>query len=93
MDAVLATIIAGGRAQIRLNIKSIQTYKFLHNFIEFNKLFKGGLNNICARPPARQAAWIHQIHAAGGASGSITMVVVFVGCLCCCGWTRDVTSS
>jgi hypothetical protein len=20
-------------------------------------------------------------------------VVVFVGCLCCCGWTRDVTSS
>ncbi len=26
-------------------------------------------------------------------SGSITMVVVFVGCLCCCGWTRDVTSS
>jgi hypothetical protein len=33
----------------------------------------------------------HQIHAAEGASGSITMVVVFVGCLCCCGWTRDVT--
>ncbi len=21
------------------------------------------------------------------------MVLVFVGCLCCCGWTRDVTSS
>jgi hypothetical protein len=35
----------------------------------------------------------HRIHAAGGASGSITMVVVFVGCLCCCGWTRDVMSS
>jgi hypothetical protein len=37
--------------------------------------------------------WIHQIHAAGGVSGSITMVVLFVGCLCCCGWTRDITSS
>jgi hypothetical protein len=32
-------------------------------------------------------------HAAGGVSGSITMVVVFVVCLCCCGLTRDVTSS
>jgi hypothetical protein len=38
-------------------------------------------------------AWIHQIHAAGGVSGSITMVVVFVGCLCCCGWTCDVMCS
>ncbi len=38
-------------------------------------------------------AWIHRIHTAGGASSSITMVVVFVGCLCSCGWTRDVTSS
>jgi hypothetical protein len=28
-------------------------------------------------------AWIHQIHAAGGPSGSTTTVVVFVGCLCC----------
>ncbi len=45
----------------------------------------------CARPPATRTVWIHQIHAAGGASGSITMVVVFVGCLCCCGWTRNVT--
>jgi hypothetical protein len=30
---------------------------------------------------------------AGGASGSTTMVVVFVGCLCCCGLTHDITSS
>ncbi len=51
------------------------------------------LDNICARPPAPWAAWNHQIHTAGGASGSIIMVVVFVGCLCCCGWTHDVTSS
>ena len=32
----------------------------------------------CARPPTPQAAWVHQIHAAGGASGSTTMVMVFV---------------
>ena len=32
----------------------------------------------CARPPTPQAAWIHQIHAAGGASGSNTMVMLFV---------------
>jgi hypothetical protein len=46
-----------------------------------------------ARPPAPRAAWYHQIHAAEGASGAITMVVVFVGCLCCCGLTCDITSS
>jgi hypothetical protein len=39
---------------------------------------------ICVRLPALQAVWIHQIHTTGGVSGSITMVVVFVGCLCCC---------
>ncbi len=47
----------------------------------------------CERPPTTWMVWIHWIHAAGGASSSITMVVVFVGCLCCCGWTRDITSS
>ena len=31
----------------------------------------------CARPPTPQAAWVHQIHAAGGVSGSTTMVMVF----------------
>ncbi len=46
-----------------------------------------------ARPPAPWVAWYHQIHAAGGTSDSITMVVVFVGCLCCCGLTSEVTSS
>ena len=51
------------------------------------------LEQACARPPATWKVWIHRIHTAGGARGSITMVVVFVGCLCCCGWTRDVTSS
>jgi hypothetical protein len=51
------------------------------------------LDNICARPPAPRAAWNHQIHTAGGASGSTTMVVMFVVCVYCCGWTCDVTSS
>jgi hypothetical protein len=40
-----------------------------------------------------QTTWIHRIHTAGGASGSITMVVMFVVCLCCCRWTHDVMSS
>ena len=31
----------------------------------------------CARLPIPQAAWVHQIHAAGGASSSTTMVMVF----------------
>jgi hypothetical protein len=35
-----------------------------------------------AAHPSGQAAWIHQIHTAGGASSSITMVMVFVCCLC-----------
>ena len=36
----------------------------------------------CERPPAPPVAWIHQIHAAGGASGAITIVMVFVRSLC-----------
>ena len=31
----------------------------------------------CVRPPTSQAAWVHQIHAAGGASSSTTMLMVF----------------
>ena len=33
---------------------------------------------ICGRPPIPPAAWHHQIHATGGAGGSIIMVMVFV---------------
>ena len=45
-------------------------------------------------PPAPRVALNHQIHVAGGESGStMTMVVVFVVCLCCFGWTRYVMSS
>jgi len=31
---------------------------------------------VCARPPTPQAAWVHQIHVAGGVGGFTTMVVV-----------------
>jgi hypothetical protein len=37
-----------------------------------------GIEKTCDRPPVPPAAWIHQIHATGGASGSTTMVMVFV---------------
>jgi len=33
--------------------------------------------------PTPRAAWVHQIHAAGGASGSTTMVMVLVSCAFC----------
>ena len=33
---------------------------------------------VCARLPTPQAAWVHQIHAAGGVGGFTTMVMVFV---------------
>jgi hypothetical protein len=36
MDAISATIVAGGWAQIQLNIRLIQIYYLLHKFIEFN---------------------------------------------------------
>jgi hypothetical protein len=39
--------------------------------------------NICDRLATPWAVLIHQINAAGGASGSTTMVVMFVVCLCC----------
>jgi hypothetical protein len=40
-------------------------------------------DNTCTRLPATWAVWIRQIHAAVGASGSITKVVMSVVCLCC----------
>ena len=36
------------------------------------------LEQTCARLPTPQAAWVHQNHATGGASGSNTMVMLFV---------------
>jgi hypothetical protein len=44
------------------------------------------LKDICARPPIPQAVWYHQIHDAGGVSGSITIVMVFVRSCFLCGF-------
>ena len=41
------------------------------------------LEKPCGRPPTPPAAWIHQIHIAGGVNGS-TMVMLFVMLLCFC---------
>ncbi len=84
MDAVLATIVAGGQAQIILNIE-VDRNKLITTLIQWiylNHLI-AALDNIYARSHAPWAAWNHQIHAAGGASGSTTMVVMFVVCLWC----------
>jgi hypothetical protein len=36
------------------------------------------MEEVCARSPTPQVAWVHQIHTAGGVGGFTTMVVVFV---------------
>jgi hypothetical protein len=93
-EAVSSTIVAGGRARIRLNIEVdikilISTLIYRINLIALTV----ALEQTCARPPKPQAVWIHQIHAAGGMGGSATMVAVFIGLVVCCGWSCDVTSS
>jgi hypothetical protein len=35
------------------------------------------LKKVCARPSTPPVVWVHQIHTAGGVSGSATMVMVF----------------
>jgi hypothetical protein len=53
MDAVSATIVAGGRTQIQLNIRSIQIYYFYIALLNLTKPFKGGLGQYmhkAARP-------------------------------------------
>jgi hypothetical protein len=57
--------------------------------------FNGGLGTNMRKAwlPIPQAAWIHQIHAAGGMGGSTTMALVFIGLVMCCGWSHDNTSS
>jgi len=41
------------------------------------------LERSCARLLTPQAAWVHQIHAAGGVGGYTTMMMAFVRSLCC----------
>ncbi len=60
MDAISATIVAGGQAQIQLNIGLIQIYLFLHYFIEFNLTLQGQPRTIHVqdRPPIRRRGFI-----------------------------------
>ena len=46
------------------------------------------LTNPSSGSPAHSVILIHQIHVAGGASRSATMVVVFAVYLCCVFWSR-----
>jgi hypothetical protein len=66
---------------------------FYITLLNLTKLFKGSLGQYMRKAARPSGGMDSSNHAAGGASGSITMVVVFVGCLYCFGWTRDVTSS
>jgi hypothetical protein len=55
--------------------KEINLYLNLLNLLN---RFDSGIEKICGRPPTPWVAWIHQIHVAGGESGSTTMVMLFV---------------
>ncbi len=59
-----------------------RSIKFYFNLLNLLNRLMVASEKSCPRPPAPPAAWIHQIHTAGGASSSITMVMVFVCCLC-----------
>jgi hypothetical protein len=77
---------------VKLNIRSIKYINFYINLLIITKSFNRASERTCARPPNPQAAWIHQIHAAGGTGSSTTMVAVFIGLVVCCGWARDFMS-
>ena len=78
-DAVLATIVAGGWDRFQIII-AVNINKLISTLIIWINQIASTLasERTCARPPTPQTAWVHQIHAAGGASGSTTMVMVFV---------------
>ena len=79
MDAVSATIVAGGRARFQKNIE-VNRNNLISTLIYGIKQnpSMAATEKACARPPTPQAAWVHQIHAAGGVCGITTMVMVFV---------------
>ena len=49
---------------------------FYFNLLKLLNCFDGGI-----KTNMRKATWVHQIYAAGGASGPTTMVMVFVSVL------------
>jgi hypothetical protein len=60
MDAVLATIVAGARARIQLNIE-VDTNILISTLIYLIKQnpSTSAFEIICARPPTPRVAWIH----------------------------------
>jgi hypothetical protein len=81
-------------SQHYLNIELKKKYiDFSINLLNLTKPFNSGLGKWMHNTTRNSDGVDPRIHAAGEASSSITMVVVFVGCLCWCGLTRDVTSS
>jgi hypothetical protein len=90
----LATIVNGGRAILLKTQRSIKKI-FLLYFKSYYSIFSvTALANPLDGSPARWIGQIHQIHAAGRAYGSATMVGVFIALFVGCGgWSRDVTSS
>ena len=78
MDAVSATIVAGRQARIQLNIE-VSRNKLICTLIYgiYVISLTAASEQTCARPPTSQVIRVHQIHAAGGASSSTTMVMVF----------------
>ncbi len=83
MDAILATIVAGRQAQIWLNLNVDKNINFDINLLILTKPFNSSLGKYMHKAARPSGTWNHQIHAAGEASGSINMVVMFVVCLCC----------
>jgi hypothetical protein len=70
-NAVSATIVAGGRAQFQENIE-VNRNKLMSILIYGIKQnpSMAATEKVCARSPTPQAAWVHQIHAAGGLAAS-----------------------
>jgi len=57
----------------------MSTYiNFYTNFLILLNRFDGSVVFFFGRPPIPLAAWIYQLHAAGGAIGSTTMVMVLI---------------
>jgi hypothetical protein len=83
MDAVAATIVLGGQAIL---FKYRGGWKYINIYFNFSvtTIFLQPVPspNLSARSPVHWIVWIDQILVAGGASGSATMVAVFVA-VCC----------
>ncbi len=93
MDAVSATIVASGRARLENTQRLIEKNNNYFNLLILPKPFDSGLGTNMRKAVCHSDVVDSLKPCRWRGGGFITMVVVFVGCLCCCGWTRDVKSS